>query len=48
MKAVAIVRGFGNSLSTAAVMMPSVPSDPMNRCFRSYPVLSFLSFERPS
>jgi uncharacterized repeat protein (TIGR01451 family) len=28
-------RGRGNSFSTAAVMMPSVPSEPMNRCLRS-------------
>ena len=34
-KAVARVRGRGNSFSTAAVMMPSVPSEPMKRCFRS-------------
>ena len=33
--AVAFSAGFGNSLSTAAVMMPSVPSEPMNRSFRS-------------
>ena len=32
MKAVSTARGRGNSRSTAAVMMPSVPSAPMNRC----------------
>ena len=31
MNAVARAFGFGNSFSTAAVMMPSVPSEPMNR-----------------
>lgn len=30
-KAVSIARGFGNSFSVAAVMMPSVPSAPMKR-----------------
>ncbi len=34
-KAVATARGLGNSLSVAAVMMPSVPSAPMNRSRRS-------------
>ncbi len=34
MKAVSTARGFGNSFSTAAVMMPSVPSAPMNRLCR--------------
>ena len=33
--AVSISRGLGNSLSVAAVMMPSVPSPPMKSCFRS-------------
>ncbi len=33
--AVAVLRGRGNRRSTAAVMMPRVPSDPMNNCFRS-------------
>ena len=33
--AVAFSAGLGNSLSTAAVMTPSVPSEPMNRSFRS-------------
>ena len=33
--AVSLAVGLGNSLSTAAVMMPSVPSAPMNSCFRS-------------
>ena len=40
-KAVATACGFGNSCMTAAVIMPSVPSAPINRFFRSYPVLSF-------
>ncbi len=34
-KAVSIARGFGNSFSVAAVMMPSVPSAPMKRLRRS-------------
>ena len=34
-KAVSTERGRGTSRSTAAVMMPSVPSAPMNRFFRS-------------
>ena len=34
-KAVSTARGRGNSFSTAAVMMPSVPSAPMNRFLRS-------------
>ena len=34
-KAVAFSAGLGKSLRTAAVMMPSVPSEPMNRSFRS-------------
>ena len=34
-KAVSTERGRGNRRSTAAVMMPSVPSAPMNRFFRS-------------
>ena len=34
-KATLFPRGFGNSRSTAAVMMPSVPSAPMNRSRRS-------------
>ena len=34
-KATACERGRGNSLSTAALMMPSVPSAPINRFFRS-------------
>ena len=34
-KAVSTARGFGNSFSVAAVMMPSVPSAPMNRLRRS-------------
>jgi hypothetical protein len=34
-KAVSTVFGAGNSLSTAAVMTPSVPSAPTNRFFRS-------------
>ena len=29
------LRGGANSFSTAAVMMPSVPSAPMKSCFRS-------------
>ena len=33
--AVAFSTGRGNSFSTAAVMMPSVPSEPMNRSLRS-------------
>ncbi len=33
--AVSIERGRGTRRSTAAVMMPSVPSAPMNRFFRS-------------
>ena len=33
--AVTVSRGFGNSFSTAPVMTPSVPSAPMNHCFRS-------------
>ena len=33
--AVTEVRGIGNSLSTAPVITPSVPSEPMNNCFRS-------------
>jgi len=33
--AVARLRGFGKSFITAAVMMPSVPSAPTKRCFRS-------------
>ena len=33
--AVACPRGSGNSLSTAAVMIPRVPSAPMKSCFRS-------------
>ena len=35
MKAVTRERGFGNSFSAAAVMMPSVPSEPTNKSFRS-------------
>ena len=31
----------GNSFRLAAVITPSVPSPPINSCFRSYPVLSF-------
>ena len=27
----------------ASVIIPKVPSPPINRCFKSYPVLSFLS-----
>ena len=34
-QAVAVALGRGKSRSTAAVMMPSVPSAPMNSCFRS-------------
>ena len=34
-QAVATSLGAGHSFSTALVMMPSVPSAPMNRCFRS-------------
>ena len=34
-RAVACPCGSGNSFSTAAVMTPSVPSAPMNRCLRS-------------
>ena len=33
--AVTCSRGRGNSFSTAAVMMPRVPSAPQNRCRRS-------------
>ena len=35
--AIAVARrpGFGNSLRTAAVITPSVPSAPINICFRS-------------
>ena len=33
----------GTSRSVAAVTMPSVPSEPMNNCFRSQPRLSFFS-----
>ncbi|WP_035681897.1 hypothetical protein [Azospirillum brasilense] len=33
--AVAVARGSGDSFSTAAVTMPSVPSDPMKICFMS-------------
>jgi hypothetical protein len=33
--AVSISRGFGKSLTVAAVMMPRVPSPPMKSCFRS-------------
>ncbi|MNT25775.1 hypothetical protein D3C72_1613150 [compost metagenome] len=40
--------GNGNSFSVAAVMIPSVPSDPMSICFRSYPVLSLRSARRRS
>src|SRR5207244_12045098 len=43
MKAVSSERGRGTRRSTAAVMTPSVPSAPMKRSLRSYPVLSFLS-----
>ena len=39
--------GRGKSLSTAAVMMPSVPSAPTKSCFRSYPVLSLRRPRRP-
>ncbi|MNN32059.1 hypothetical protein D3C81_1457710 [compost metagenome] len=34
-RATAVLRGCGISLSTAPVMMPSVPSAPINRCLRS-------------
>ena len=34
-QAVAVLRGSGKSLTTAAVMMPSVPSAPINNCLRS-------------
>ena len=34
-QAAAVALGSGISLSTAAVMMPSVPSEPMNSCLRS-------------
>ena len=34
-KAVSTSRGRANSLSTAAVMIPSVPSAPMNSCLMS-------------
>ena len=35
MNAVAVVFGRGTSFSTAAVMMPSVPSEPTKRFLRS-------------
>ena len=34
-QAVSLAVGLGNRRSTAAVMMPSVPSAPMNSCFMS-------------
>jgi len=34
-KATTCVLGLGKSFSTAAVMIPSVPSEPTNRFFRS-------------
>ena len=34
-KAVSTARGFGKSFRTAAVMIPSVPSEPMKRFLRS-------------
>ncbi len=40
--------GRGDSASTAAVMMPSVPSAPMNRLRRSRPALSLRSRRSPS
>ncbi len=46
--AVSIVRGCGNSFRLAAVMIPSVPSAPMKRSRRSYPVLSLRRLDKPS
>lgn len=31
---------FGHNIATL-VTMPNVPSEPMNKCFKWYPVLSF-------
>ena len=41
-KAVSICLGAGNSFKTAEVIIPKVPSLPINSCFKSYPLLSFL------
>ena len=43
---VVIDLGKRKSFKVAAVMMPNVPSAPMKRFFKSYPVLSFFSSER--
>jgi len=41
-KAVSIFLGAGNNFNTAEVIIPRVPSLPINSCFKSYPLLSFL------
>lgn len=38
---------FGHWIATF-VMIPSVPSEPMNICFKWYPVLSFFNVLRQS
>mmetsp|Transcript_2923 Transcript_2923/g.8961 ORF Transcript_2923/g.8961 Transcript_2923/m.8961 type:complete len:299 (-) Transcript_2923:287-1183(-) len=40
--AIALVRGMDFSFSVASVTTPRVPSEPMNRCVRSYPAELFL------
>lgn len=40
--------GFCGQRMDTAVITPKVPSDPMNSCLRSYPVLSFRSVDKQS
>lgn len=40
--------GFRGQRMETAVMTPKVPSEPMNSCLRSYPVLSFRSADKQS
>lgn len=47
-KATLTALAFRGHRMVTAVMTPNVPSDPMNSCLRSYPVLSFLRVARQS
>ena len=40
--------GFWGHSIDALVIIPSVPSEPINNCLRSYPVLSFLRDDKQS
>ena len=38
-----LARGLGGQRIEIPVMTPNVPSDPMNNCLRSYPIVTFVS-----